>query len=51
METVDEWIEVDQLLEDVVFYIYIHIYTYIYIYAMEYYSTMRKKDILPLATI
>ena len=48
MKTVDGWIEVDQLLEDVVFYIYIHIY--VYIYALEYYSTRRKRDILPFAT-
>ena len=48
MKTVDGWIEVDQLLEDVVFYIYIHIY--VYIYAMEYYSTRRKRDSLPFAT-
>ena len=50
MKTVDGWIEVDQLLEDVVFYIYIYIYMYIYIYAMEYYSTSRKRDIMPFAT-
>ena len=31
-------------------YIYIYIYMYIYVFPLEFYSAMRKKDILPFAT-
>ena len=43
--------------EDVVYihtyiyiYIYIYIHIYIYIYIMEYYSAIKKSEILPFAT-
>ena len=34
--------------EDVV-YVYMYIYIYIYIYMMEYYSVIRKNEIMPCA--
>ena len=31
-------------------YVYIYIYIYIYVYILEYYSAIKKNEILPFAT-
>ena len=44
--SMDEWIKKMWYI-----YIYIYIYTYTHIHTMEYYSAIKKNEILPFATM